>query len=586
MLLAVGFALSMSLSVAVAVRALRTGSSLLAALSVSAVATTNVATLSVSEPGPVLLTGALASWVLMLAVFPDGVPRPRWMVWLLGVEAVALLSSLVVPGIDGLRVPAFVAGFAAGSGAQLWRYQRRSSTNERQAAKWLLAGLVPAIASLLGGGVIASTTSLGQDLFESGAYTAVSAVSIWLVPAGAAAGLLLGDRGRIDDLLRGEIVVVTTVTLVAWAYFAAVPPVGTTTAAAIAALLVVPTSRITTTIANRLVYGRDAAMTLSAVSGRLQSTVAADDVAAVVAESITDGLAVPYAAVRLRGGELAATAGAQPTGAAMDRMERFTVSHLGRQVAEIEVAPRPAEVALHRRDRSALESLAAHAGPALHGADVQRELATAYERLALAREEERGRVRRDLHDDLAPTLAGIGLRAAAAAAVESTNPERARQLHADVQAGIRDAVAQVREIAHDLRPSMLDDGLEPALRRRLATDEDDSLAVTLDVSGMPAVVPAAVELAALRIVQEAVTNVRRHAEARRCEVIIAASADALKVRVTDDGRGLPDQPRPRLGLVSLEQRARALGGVLSIRPLDGGGTALTAVLPLNGSDLR
>jgi signal transduction histidine kinase len=323
-------------------------------------------------------------------------------------------------------------------------------------------------------------------------------------------------------------------------------------------------------------------LALPAVSQRLQSTLVVDDVGFVVARSITEGLNVPYAAVRLGQGELLAADGVATPGA---HLERFPVTYLGELVAEIEVEPRPAEVSLHRRDRSTLSSLAAHAGPVLHGVQAQRHIADAYRQLELAREDERERIRFDLHDDLAPTLAGLGLRAAAAAAIEATDPERARQLQVEVRDGLREAVAQVREIAHDLRPTF-PEGLEATLRRRLAIEQDESLEIEIDATGPLGELSSEVELAVLRIVQEAVTNVRRHASASRCDVLITCSAQEIEVRVTDDGRGITHDARPSIGLVSLEQRATSLGGQLAISDTHGGGTTVLAVLPLGDGAVR
>lgn len=577
----VGFTLAGLLSAALLAQSRRVPGPPIAEASVAAVLVANVTTTATPEPAPWVLTAAFVAWLVALTVFPDGRPRPTWMGWALLASVAALLVALAVPAFEPVRGPVFAIGFFAGCATQVWRYQRRSTIAERQAAKWLIAGLVPAVTVFLGLGVVASTTSLGTDAFDSSWYAAVSAVGIWLVPVGAAAGLLLGERGRIDDVLHAEIVVCSTAIVVAWSYFASLAPLGETAAAAAAAVLVVPTHRVTSRMATRLVYGRDVAATLPALSRRLESTVVAEDVATVVARTIADGLAVPYVAVRLSDGKLDAATGVPPPAV---QLEQFTVAYLGRLVAAIDVAPRAAEVALHRRDRSAVEALAAHAGPALHGAGVLRDLAAARDRIAGAREDERRRVRRDLHDDLAPTLAGIGLRAAAAETMNGSDPERVAQLHRDIQEGIHAAIAQIREIAHDLRPSLLDEcGLEAALRHRLASHEDDALAVTLTVTDLPASMPADIELAALRIVQEAVTNVRRHAQAHHCQIAVAAATDQLHVSVTDDGRGLPDDHRPNVGLVSLEERARRVGGVLSVGCGDPGGTTVTAVLPLRGS---
>ena len=193
-----------------------------------------------------------------------------------------------------------------------------------------------------------------------------------------------------------------------------------------------------------------------------------------------------------------------------------------------------------------------------------------------ARVEERRRLRRELHVDLGPALSGIGLGAEALARrADPIAPDlaaTARELHGD----ILDAVGRAREISHDLRPAALDDlGLEAAIRTRLGGDD-----IELAVAALGDL-PAAVDLAALRIVQEAVTNVRRHAAASACRVEIRRDTGGLRIEVSDDGVGMPPTVAPGLGLRSIRGRAAELGGRARIgRPADGG-TQVSVWLPIS-----
>ncbi|MEU6697541.1 ATP-binding protein [Pseudonocardia sp. NPDC046786] len=147
--------------------------------------------------------------------------------------------------------------------------------------------------------------------------------------------------------------------------------------------------------------------------------------------------------------------------------------------------------------------------------------------------------------------------------------------------GIRAAAGQAREIAHDLRPPVLDDaGLAEAIRLRVHGSRADTLDVRVHAPAERLALPAAVDLAALRIVQEAVANVRRHAGARQCTVALAAAGDELLVTVDDDGAGLPERVPPGLGLASIRERATELGGSAGIGPRPGGGTRVRVRLPL------
>jgi signal transduction histidine kinase len=195
-----------------------------------------------------------------------------------------------------------------------------------------------------------------------------------------------------------------------------------------------------------------------------------------------------------------------------------------------------------------LDRLAKRAGAALHGAAVVAQLRTAREDLLRAREEEHRRLRRDLHDDLAPTLAGLGMRSAAVATLITTNPTEAARAAEGLEAGIRRAAEQVREIAYDLRPRLLDDrGLVEAVRDRLLRDvEPANLSVTVEADDLGRL-PAAIEAAAFRIVSECVENVRRHAQASACVVTLRRNNGNLHVEVSDDGHGMARARSPASG---------------------------------------
>ncbi|BDZ44408.1 sensor histidine kinase [Naasia aerilata] len=196
----------------------------------------------------------------------------------------------------------------------------------------------------------------------------------------------------------------------------------------------------------------------------------------------------------------------------------------------------------------------------------------------MAREEERRFLRRELHDGLGPGLAAIGLRLDVIAA--KAPPELAPSV-----AGVRDLtqslVADVRRMVHDLRPAALDElGLVGALEDlALGPERGPDISVRTPDGPLPGL-SAAVEVAAYRIVQEALTNALKHAQAR--EVVITASArgDRLRLQVADDGRGLPEEIREGVGSGSMRERAVELGGELVRRPRAEGGTMVEAELPL------
>jgi signal transduction histidine kinase len=220
-------------------------------------------------------------------------------------------------------------------------------------------------------------------------------------------------------------------------------------------------------------------------------------------------------------------------------------------------------------------------GQQLHetSADLQR----ARERLVTAREEERRRLRRDLHDGVGPTLASLAQRLDLASALVPREPASAVALLDDLKARVKATVGEIRRLAHGLRPPALDElGLVASLRE-LAADHNQPgrLQIVVDAPDVIPPLPAAVEVAAYRIAAEALTNVARHAQAQRCLVRLAVDG-ALRLEVLDDGRGLAAACRPGVGLRSMRERAAELGGTCLVEPRPEGGTRVLAHLPLAG----
>lgn len=252
----------------------------------------------------------------------------------------------------------------------------------------------------------------------------------------------------------------------------------------------------------------------------------------------------------------------------------------GELLAALAVAPRNGESSLSARDRSGLATIARLAAPALHGARALREATAAQAELVRAREEERRELRRELHDDLGPWLTGLVLSAAALARrADPLDPvlgDTARELQHDIQ----QAAERARDISHGLRPPVLDDhGIEAAIRDRLRTAPGTVPEVRLEIEHVGEL-PAAVDLAVLRIVQESVANVRSHADARSCTVRVGLAEGGVRVEVLDDGIGVPEQLRPGLGLRSIRERADELGGTARVERGLRGGTVVSVWLPV------
>jgi signal transduction histidine kinase len=243
-------------------------------------------------------------------------------------------------------------------------------------------------------------------------------------------------------------------------------------------------------------------------------------------------------------------------------------------------APRAPDEVFSEAEVRLLRSLASQAGAAVRAARLMTDLQRSRRQLVTAREEERRRLRRDLHDGLGPALAALHLQVGIARRLIAEDPDEATQLMRELQNEIREAIEGVRRVVYALRPPALDQlGLAAAVRAQAAAYSREGLHVEVEAPEMLPALAAAVEVAAYRIVQEALTNVVHHAAARHCRVRLQV-LDGMHVEIVDDGRGLPEQHRSGVGLLSMRERAEELGGTCRIEPAPGGGTRVVAYLPL------
>jgi len=533
-------------------------------------------------PARAAIAVANISLALLLAVYPDGSFTPRWIAVPAFVE-VSLQAGNLATGFaleqQGWWPWHFLFTWVPLLfGGQLYRYMRRSSVAERERARWPLLALVAMVLGFLLWTIAVAASAASEDA------NWLSNLLLELPAPAFAVGLLAPRLLDVDRLLRvvlGAGSWALTVGLVAWGVSVAVEAIAPDGAAWLtgvaSAVVAVPLAAGARRMADAVVSGRhpDALQSLVALGDRLSATVDPRTVAEDIVEGVTGALGVRYAGV-LGANGLAATSG--ELGDA--ETSRFPIIYAGEELGELIVAPRPGEAELTESDRTVLAQICAQAAPALNSARVVAELVEARSRIVFAREEERKRLRRDLHDELAPTFAGLGLSAAAVEAFARAGDRRAADAAARLVTGLHAATRQLREVAYDLRPPVLDDrGLVAAIRERVA-DPGSVPAVEVDAPDGRLVLPAAVESAALRITQEAVANVRRHAAAARCVVTVGLEPGMLRLDVVDDGRGLPDRFRAGVGLGSMQERAAEVRGSVEVVRRPDGGTRVTARLPV------
>jgi signal transduction histidine kinase len=260
------------------------------------------------------------------------------------------------------------------------------------------------------------------------------------------------------------------------------------------------------------------------------------------------------------------------------------------QVGELVLAPRAAGETFTSADQRLLADLAHQIGVAVHAVqlttDLQRvtvDLQHSRERLVLAREEERRRLRRDLHDGIGPTLASLFQRLDTACRLVPQDPDAAILLLEALKGQVKATIAEIRRVVYALRPPVLDElGLISALREHTGhAQESNGLRIVIEAPEAMPPLPAAVEVAAYRIILEALTNVERHAQAHTCLVRLnLTEAGALCLDITDDGHGLSEHATAGVGLTSMRERSAELGGACQITAEPTGGTRVWVRLPL------
>ena len=347
---------------------------------------------------------------------------------------------------------------------------------------------------------------------------------------------------------------------------------------------------------DRMMYGErdDPYAVLTRLGQRLEGTLAVDALLPTIAETVAQALRLPYVAIAVLQGNSMQTAAeyvaqSVPQGTSTHAPAVYILPLVvqGETVGELRLAHRPGEHEWNAADQRLLNDLSRQAGIAVQSArltvDLRHltvDLQHSRERLVTAREEERRRLRRDLHDGLGPSLASITLKVDAARNLLRRDVAKADRLLEGVTEQLQTTVADIRRLVYDLRPPALDQlGLVAALKQHMLHLDSRTRIVVQAPDDLPSL-PAAVEVAAYRITLEAVTNVLRHAEARQCTVSIIVDRQTLVVDIRDDGRGVPVHHHTGVGLRSMHERAAELGGTCTIEMLTTGGTLVRAHLPL------
>ena len=547
---------------------------------------------------------------LVPLLFPDGrLPSPRWRPFVLSlvVAAVTLaVSRMFVPGgadVDPriqnpIDIPALeplnyvvvvmavycnLVGLVGGLAALVLRL-RRSVGVERIQLQWFVLGGVVLFVAL----VVSALPEVGDDVFVVGLFGP---------PLGIAVAVVRHRLFDVDAVLGRSLVFLAVLGAVVaggtWLLLRLDPEIAGTRRGA----LLVAGLAVVAVLLRALVQGwidriwfpqREHPAELGrriseAVSAAAEPREALRELVVAVRET----LRLPYVGFATADGTLV------DDGERTDGVVAIDAVAMGRWVGVLDVAPRGEGAGFTRQERRVLDDSAAQAAMLAYAAQLVSDVEQSRSSIVRAREEERRRLRNDLHDGVGPSLAAIALQADVLATrlarADDQDDQRDqydqyRDQAALIRDRLRDAVADVRAVSHGLRPPILDQiGLSAALRQLVAGLETiRGEAQVDDLDGLP----AATEVAIYAIAAESVANAVKHSAASRVRVDAQREDGVVRLSVSDNGRGLPPHPRAGVGLTSMRERAAEVAGALEHRPAPGGGTSVQVVLPLDPDNPR
>lgn len=570
----------------------------------------------------VWLPAQLLPLTFVFLLFPDGhLPSPRWQIvgWAAGLSLLSLIVALAlhpgpvgewatlpnpfgISGAESILNPLLTLGSALlvvgvlGSMAAIVVRFRRSHGVERAQMKWLVyAAVIILIVGMFTiplwlAGNLAETLALELSIVLTNLMTLGIAVAVTL----AIVGYRLYD---IDVLINRTLVYSVMTGVVLLIYGLVVGAAGvlfdsqgrwllTLLATGLVAVLFQPIHSRLQRGVNRLLYGQrdEPFAVLSQLGNRLEQTISPGAIYPTIVETVAQALRLPYVALQVREGEEFITV--EATGRPVSDPTNLPLTNGGEIVGRLLIGRRPGDNEFSAADMQLLQNIARQAGAAVHGAKLTADLQRSRQQIVTSREEERRRLRRDLHDGLGPSLASLLMEARVLRRLIRDDPAAAESLVEEIQTDIRATIDDVRRVVNELRPPALDDlGLVAALQvmaDKLGRSGDQSapgLMIQIDAPADLPPLPAAVEVAAYRIVQEGLTNILHHAHARQVTVCLRFNHD-LTIEVGDDGVGFRARRAGGVGLISMRERASELGGRCDIISPAAGGTIIRATLPL------
>lgn len=538
--------------------------------------------------------------LLLLFLFPDGRFAPRWMsvpiitflllAFCVNFFDVPLLSSWFI----GFGSPLSILVNVLGLISLLYKYRWVSTPRQRRQTRWAVLGLLVFWGTNLA--IQLMYRAFGMTLFTIFLQTTLYAVTLLFLPLAFSLALLRDRLWEITPLIRRTLVYGLMTAGLFVVYIVIVAALGSLfqeqdntlialLTIGVIAVLFHPLRAGLQRAINRLFYGDrdDPYAVISRLGQRIEAVVIPQDVLPGIVETVAQALKLPYVAIALKDGQTFRTAaayGRQDEQSPLIQVPLFSQhEHIGVLVCH----PRQGDDALTEPDTRLLQDLTIQIGAAIHAIQLTIDLQRSRERLVLAREEERRRLRRDLHDGLGPTLASLSQRIDTASHLVAQQPEEAIALLQTLKGQVRTTIADIRRLVYALRPPVLDEfGLISAIRdHAIPAQQGSDVRIAFTAPDHLPPLSAAIEVAAFRIIEEGLTNVVRHAGAHQCQISMElAERGDLLITITDDGQGLPEHYQAGVGIRSMRERAEELEGTFAIQTRPTGGTRVHVCLPL------
>jgi signal transduction histidine kinase len=547
------------------------------------------------------------SLIIFFFLFPNGRFVPRWTRWLaIGFAAIYEVNALFAGSLPNFSnwlslvlvlLPLVVLGSLVF--AQVYRYRHVSSPVERQQTKWIVFGMAIALLGfLLLGYLLPAFLTLFIPFRSLGLLpTAITITSIYLVlliiPLSLAIAILRYRLWEIDIIINRTLVYGPLSLCVVGIYVLVVGALGalfqasgniliSLVATGLVAVLFQPLHYRLQRIVNRLTYGErdDPYRIISRLGTQLEATLTPDAILPAVAETVAKTLKLPYVAIELKEeGEFRQVA---TYGTPVEPSLRLPLRYQQESIGQLLLASRSPGESFSSADRRLLDDLARQSGIAANAVRLSEDLQRSRERLLLAREEERRRLARELHDSVSQALYGISLGAHAARTALEREPGEVTEPLDYVLMLAEAALAEMRALIFELRPESLEtEGLVSALSKQAAaTQARHELVVSTELCDEPEL-PLHIKQELYRIAQEAMHNTVKHARAREVMLRLEQADDEVWLEVRDDGIGFDTSASfpGHLGLRSMRERVANLGGTFKIESPPGSGTRICVRVP-------